>query len=119
MSDPHDPQLLKGVLPMLMLDLLGAEESYGYELVGRLAAAGLTGIATGTVYPVLSRLERDGLITSRLVASSAGPARKYYRPTPSGEVGLRDATAQWDALVAVVQRVQSTAPAPAPVDPQE
>ena len=52
----RDPQLLKGVLPMLVLTLLDREESYGYELVTRLQAAGLHGIATGTVYPVLTRL---------------------------------------------------------------
>src|SRR5690625_7726105 len=79
----RDPQLLKGVLPMLVLALLHQQESYGYELVTRLRSHGLDSIAPGTVYPVLTRLEREGRLTSYLMASSAGPARKYYRPTPA------------------------------------
>ncbi len=94
----RDPQLLKGVLPMLVLRLLADEESYGWELVSRLQRAGLGDIATGTVYPVLSRLEREKQLSSRLVASSAGPARKYYRPTPDGEAELLRAAEGWAAL---------------------
>src|SRR5438046_10032618 len=81
MGTTHDPQLLKGVLSPLLLWLLAERESYGYELVQRLRAAGLSGISDGTVYPALSRLEREGRISSRLVASRSGPARKYYPPT--------------------------------------
>ncbi|GAA1429956.1 PadR family transcriptional regulator [Microlunatus lacustris] len=101
----RDPQLLKGVLPMLVLTLLDQEESYGYELVTRLQAGGLHGIATGTVYPVLTRLEREGRLTSRLVPSAAGPARKYYRPTPAGLALLADARRAWTALADVVDRL--------------
>ncbi|TDE97627.1 PadR family transcriptional regulator [Occultella glacieicola] len=101
----RDPQLLKGVLPMLVLALLEGDESYGYELVTRLHGAGLTGVATGTVYPVLTRLERDGHLASRLVASDAGPARKYYRPTDAGRAALAVANASWHSLAAVVDHV--------------
>src|SRR6266566_1134453 len=79
MGATHDPQLLKGVLSPLLLWLLAERESYGYELVQRLRAAGLSGISEGTVYPALSRLEREGRITSRLVASRSGP-RPPHRP---------------------------------------
>lgn len=101
----RDPQLLKGVLPILVIGLLGIAESYGYELVTRLQAAGLEGIATGTVYPTLSRLEREGKLTSHLVPSPSGPARKYYRPTPAGEAHYRDALAAWGDLGGVVHAV--------------
>jgi PadR family transcriptional regulator PadR len=101
----RDPQLLKGVLPMLVLTLLEQEESYGYELVIRLQEAGLSGIASGTVYPVLTRLEREGRLTSRLVPSAAGPARKYYRPTASGLGLLADARRAWASLSDVVHRL--------------
>lgn len=95
----HDPQLLKGVLTLAVLRLLTEQESYGYELVVRLHRLGLTGVAEGTVYPVLARLERDRRVTARLVPSSAGPARKYYRPTREGYAALADAAAAWRALV--------------------
>lgn len=104
-TDVRDPQLLKGVLPMLVIGLLGSAESYGYELVTRLRAAGLDGIAPGTVYPTLTRLEREGRLTSRLVPSPSGPARKYYRPTEAGEELYTHALAAWGELGAVVSAV--------------
>lgn len=110
----HDPQLLKGVLPLLVLALLRAQESYGYELVTRLQGAGLPDITGGTVYPVLSRLERDGLVTSRLVPSTSGPARKYYRPTGPGETHLARATENWHALTRTVETVLGPTSAPVP-----
>lgn len=103
----RDPQLLKGVLPTLVLALLGTAESYGYELVTRLREAGLEGIGTGTVYPVLSRLEREGLLTSRLEASSSGPARKYYRPTEAGRAQVVTGLAAWRELADVVHTIAS------------
>ena len=98
----RDPQLLKGVLPMLVLALLDRQESYGYELVTRLREAGMDSIAPGTVYPVLTRLEREGRLTSRLVASTSGPARKYYLPTDAGAQTLATNQKSWHHLVALV-----------------
>ncbi|ACZ22820.1 predicted transcriptional regulator [Sanguibacter keddieii DSM 10542] len=109
MTAPHDTQLLKGVLPTLVLAALAAGESYGYELVTRLQAAGLGSLTTGTVYPVLTRLERDGLLAAHLVPSTSGPARKYYRPTPAGHASLTDGVAGWTALDAVVRALASGA----------
>ena len=99
---PHDPQLLKGVLSLLLLHLLAQRESYGYEVVQRLHAMGLTGILEGTVYPALTRLEREGRLTTRLVASTSGPARKYYRPTKAGYDALATGTSSWSALAEIV-----------------
>jgi len=99
---PHDPQLLKGVLSLLLLQLLAERESYGYEVVQRLHSIGLTAILEGTVYPALSRLEREGRLTTRLVASSSGPARKYYQPTPAGYAALAAGTSSWTALAEIV-----------------
>ena len=90
---------------MLVLALLTEADSYGYELVTRLQADGLADIAAGTVYPVLARLEREGLITSRLVASSSGPARKYYVPTAQGAVELTRSTRAWLQLTVTVTAV--------------
>ena len=103
----HDPQLLKGILAPLLIALLAEHESYGYELVQRLHELGLASIAEGTVYPALTRLEREGRLGSRLVPSSAGPARKYYHPTPLGISALAESTESWRALSLVVDRVLS------------
>jgi len=110
----HDPQLLKGVLSILLLRLLAERESYGYELVGRLRRAGFADIADGTVYPALARLEREGRVTARLIASHAGPARKYYRPTADGYAALSDGTAAWRALIGAADSVLT---GPTPVTP--
>ncbi|BBH16181.1 hypothetical protein Back2_04680 [Nocardioides baekrokdamisoli] len=103
-ENSHDPQLLKGILSVLLLHLLAEEESYGYDVVRRLHEMGLTDVLDGTVYPALARLERGGRITARLVASTSGPARKYYRPTPAGYAALSEGIASWEGLVAIVSR---------------
>lgn len=90
---------------MLILAILTRKESYGYELVVQLEDEGLTEIAAGTVYPILTRLEREGLLTFRLIASATGPARKYYSPTPDGERHLSQALEAWTALNTVVHNI--------------
>jgi PadR family transcriptional regulator PadR len=111
-----DPQLLKGVLSLLLLHLLAEQESYGYEVVKRLHEAGLTDVLEGTVYPALSRLEREQRVSSRLIPSTAGPARKYYRPTQHGYSALAEGTRRWQVLTDAVSR-QLTRPVPG--TPQE
>ncbi|WP_239347259.1 PadR family transcriptional regulator [Frankia sp. Cj5] len=119
MPNAHDPQLLKGVLSLLLLCLLAERESYGYQLVQRLREIGLSDISDGTVYPALTRLEREGRVTSRLVTSRSGPARKYYRPTEAGYAALAQGTVHWLSLADVVNPVLSR-PIPAqPAPPSE
>src|ERR1700712_4272790 len=116
MTPTHDPQLLKGLLSLLLLQLLAERESYGYEVVQRLHEIGLSDVLEGTVYPALSRLEREGRLTARLVASTSGPARKYYRPTPSGYQALVAGASSWRSLSAVVDAVLDR---PVPCEPSE
>jgi PadR family transcriptional regulator PadR len=112
----HDPQLLKGLLSLVLLQLLAERESYGYEVVQRLHEVGLTDVLEGTVYPALARLEREGRLQARLVASSSGPARKYYRPTPGGYEALAAGRAGWSTLAEVVGAVLDR---PVPATPIE
>lgn len=103
-ASSHDPQLLRGVLPLLILTLLQKQESYGYELVERLRALGLTQLATGAVYPVLSRFERDGLLSSHTRKSQSGPTRKYYLLTAQGRQAQKDAAGNWQYISQVTAR---------------
>jgi len=112
----HDSQLLKGVLGIVLLRLLAEQESYGYELVQRVHEAGLADVLDGSIYPALGRMEREGHVESRLAASPAGPARKYYRPTPSGRALLAQQTAAWRSLAVVVENLLAR---PAPVRPRK
>ncbi|GAA2018011.1 hypothetical protein GCM10009839_12550 [Catenulispora yoronensis] len=105
MIPSHDPQLLKGVLSMVLLHLLAEQESYGYEVAQRLQAAGFADVLEGTVYPALTRLEREGRLATRLVPSPSGPARKYYRLTPAGRDALAAANSAWTRHVAAVEGV--------------
>jgi len=95
---------------MLVLALLREQDSYGYELVTRLHDSGLTDVSTGSVYPVLTRLERDGHLASYLVASPSGPARKYYTPTDAGLTHLSVQRRSWQQLGDVVAVVLTPGP---------
>ena len=95
----HDPQMIKGVLGLLLLQLLDEGDGYGYGIVTRLQENGFEDLAEGTVYPALARLEAAGHLDSYLLRSAAGPARKYYRITAGGRTELIRARRDWDALV--------------------
>jgi len=103
----QDAQLTRAVLPLLTLQLIRARESYGYELVERLAALGLD-VSTGLVYPVLNRIERDGWVTTSSKPSPSGPPRKYFSLTAAGATALADARAQWEQTAAAVDLATST-----------
>ena len=118
MPPTHDPQLLKGVLSLLLLRLLadrGCPD--GYEVVQSLHELGLSDISDGTVYPALARLERESRVSARLVSSRSGPARKYYRPTKAGYVALTDGVSAWLSLADVVTPVLSLPYPSQPVQP--
>jgi PadR family transcriptional regulator PadR len=104
----HDSQLLKGVLGLVLLRLIAEGDAYGYELVERVHSLGLTEVPDGSVYPALNRLEREGYVTSYLVPSSSGPARKYYRVTPEGEQTLDAKREAWLALVEALEPLFGT-----------
>jgi PadR family transcriptional regulator PadR len=78
-------QMRKGVLDLCILKALSEAEWYGYALVKALVAVPGVGVAEGSIYPLLSRLKRQGLVTTRLEESREGPARKYYAATPAGK----------------------------------
>lgn len=107
--------MLKGVLTVLLLQLLANVDSYGYGIVSQLREAGFTDVAEGTVYPALTRLEQSGALESYLLRSNSGPARKYYRTTSAGRAELETRMRSWSDLVDSVNNViDTTAPAPNP-----
>ena len=87
----HKSQLLHGVLDMCLLSIIDEEASYGYEMVRKLRERGLDLASEGSIYPLLSRLQKQGIIEGYLVQSSEGPARKYYRMSDEG----REVLGQW------------------------
>jgi PadR family transcriptional regulator PadR len=101
MSDYFDNwtvQARKGLLDMCILRALAGRERYGYELVKSLVDVPGLGLTEGTMYPLLSRLRVQGLVTTRLEESTEGPARKYYTLSPEGRKVLTLMEAYMDKL---------------------
>ena len=78
-------QMRKGTLEFLVLLCLREQEYYGYSLIQRLKALGDLDVAEGTIYPLLSRLLKEGYIENRWQIMDKGPARKYYKITKKGK----------------------------------
>lgn len=83
---------------MCLLAVISEEPSYGYEMVRKLTERGLDLVSEGAIYPVLSRMQRNGLIEGYLVESPEGPARKYYRVEKKGTAALAEWTKAWHQL---------------------
>src|SRR5688572_25857129 len=91
-------QLRKGILEFGVLAALQGRRMYGYDIVKRLSNIPGLVISEGTVYPILSRFKRDGLVNSTLVESNEGPARKYYELTSLGRRELMRMRIAWQAV---------------------
>jgi PadR family transcriptional regulator PadR len=102
-------QLLRGVIDLVLLSIVAAGPSYGYDIVERLRAAGIADLNEATVYSALRRLETAGALSSKLVASASGPARRYYELTARGARERADALATWRDVARVVDSVASPA----------
>jgi PadR family transcriptional regulator PadR len=103
-----DIQLKKGALELCVLALLSQHDSYAYEIASRLAEA--IGMGEGTIYPLMRRLQNDGLVDTYLVESPTGPPRKYYRLTEAGRTSFDTQKAAWDAFVRAMQNILGVAP---------
>lgn len=77
-------QMLKGTLEGCILAIISRRETYGYEIAETLEGYGFGRIAEGTIYPLLLRLERNGLVRTEYRASELGPKRKYYSLSDAG-----------------------------------
>lgn len=95
-------QLLRGALDMCLLALLAAREAHGYELVQRVGSAGFPSVGYGTIYPLLTRMRRLGLVAQEVQDSPHGPARKVYALTDAGRARLLTWGEQWREFVHVV-----------------
>lgn len=89
-------QMRRGTLQYCVLALLAEEQRYGFDLVRALAEADGMVTSEGTIYPLLSRLRRDGLVESTWQESPSGPPRRYYRLTESGRAALEGFKREWD-----------------------
>ncbi len=104
--DNWTTQIRKGLLEFCVLNALAGQRRYGYDIVRRLREVPGLVITEGTIYPILSRLRRDGLVRTTLEESSEGPARKYYELTPTGERTRARMNELWGQILQGVRAVQ-------------
>nr|WP_315021677.1 PadR family transcriptional regulator [uncultured Aminipila sp.] len=98
MNQKYEQQLKKGVLEMLVLKLLMHEEKYGYQLINELGkySNGMFSLKEGTLYPILYRLEDDGLVVSRWSEPKGKEvSRKYYSISDTGRQTLSELKELW------------------------
>ena len=101
-------RLLRGILDACLLSLIRERDRYGYELAAALHEAGLPIVKEGSIYPLLSRLERRGLLESYRVPAAGGPPRRYYGITDEGVAELRAAREVWGRVSAGVEAILAT-----------
>lgn len=111
-----ETELKRGIFQIAVLSLL-AQPRYGYQ-IGRLLADHGLAVEEGTLYPLLRRMEEQGLLESWWVTEQARP-RKYYRTTEDGRGSLRALLEAWGRVDAALRRIleAAAAPAPPPVPP--
>ena len=99
-------QLRKGLLDIVVLNLLSRGHSHGYEMVQKMKRIEGLQIREGNIYPVLARLETDGLVTSYSQPSTDGPPRKYFRLTEAGQKALDEMNKHWDQLINSLESIR-------------
>lgn len=90
-----ESQVRKGMLDFIILLCLQKKEYYGYELIKAIKAAAELDISEGTIYPLLNRLKKEGLISSRWEEKESGIPRKYYVLMEKGRSALADIKRSW------------------------
>ncbi|WP_377890726.1 PadR family transcriptional regulator [Alkalihalobacillus sp. R86527] len=99
-------QILKGILEGCLLSIIGKGETYGYEMIEKLNEYGFNMVREGSIYPLLLRMKKEGLVvTSQKQLPSGGPKRKYYALTSEGEEELAAFKEKWESLSKSVDRL--------------
>ena len=99
-------QLRKGLLDIVVLNLLNRGPSHGYEMVQTMKRIEGLQMREGNIYPVLARLEMDGLVTNYSQPSTDGPPRKYFQLTQEGQRALENMNRHWDQLISSLESIR-------------
>jgi DNA-binding PadR family transcriptional regulator len=96
----HDniTEMLKGVLEGCVLEIISRRETYGYEITRELNALGFSDVVDGTVYTILVRLEKNGLVDIEQRQSNKGPPRKFFRLNDAGKAELESFWRKWQFI---------------------
>jgi PadR family transcriptional regulator PadR len=102
-------QLRRGGLDLAILSTVAPEPRYGFEIIRHLKESTDLVVAEGTIYPILGRLTREGLLSARWNASEGSHPRKYYQLTASGRRVLDDMTGHWREFTKKIDRLLKVA----------
>lgn len=97
--------MLKGTLEGCILKVISENETYGYEISQQLKQYGFSEVSEGTIYPLLLRLEKSGLIEAEYRESSVGPKRKYFSITEIGLDEMKNFLEGWKELEKAVNKL--------------
>lgn len=105
-------QVRKGLLELSILNAIRSGRLYGYDIVKTLRATEGLVISEGTIYPILSRFRREGLVEATIEPSPGGPARRYYSLTPEGLATLRKMSTYWQQIKRGIDSTANKEPMP-------
>ena len=102
-------QMRKGLLEYCILAIISRDEAYASDILDQLKVAQLV-VVEGTVYPLLTRMKNEGLLTYRWQESTGGPPRKYYTLTDNGQQLLAQLNAEWQSICQSINRITTPDP---------
>ena len=94
----------KGLLEYCILSIISRSEAYASDILETLKNAELL-VVEGTLYPLLTRMKNEGLLSYRWQESTGGPPRKYYTMTPEGEQLLAQLNEEWQSICQAVNQI--------------
>ncbi|MCH4023639.1 MAG: PadR family transcriptional regulator [Acetobacter sp.] len=110
--EPNLVQFKKGVLELCVMAVLARADSYGYDIASQLSEA--IGMGEGTIYPLMRRMQKDGIVSTYFVESPSGPPRKYYSLTDLGRSSLTAQRTAWESFASAVSALLRPASDDAP-----
>ncbi|GAA1524292.1 PadR family transcriptional regulator [Kribbella lupini] len=99
-------EMLKGTLEGCVLQIISSDETYGYDITRRLNELGFADVVEGTVYTILLRLERNGLVRVTRRPSEQGPPRKFFALNAAGRKELATFWAKWDYVSTRIEKLR-------------
>ena len=107
--DNWQTQLRKGLLDIVVLNLLERGPCHGYDMVRTLKQINGLELREGNIYPILARLQTDGLVAGSTEPSHDGPPRRYFKLTALGRKTLAEMNAHWEQIVESIETVRTGA----------
>lgn len=102
-------QMRKGLLEYCILSIISRDEAYASDILDILKTSQLL-VVEGTLYPLLTRMKNEGLLSYRWQESTGGPPRKYYTLTPDGQQLLQQLHQEWQTISTAISQITSNTP---------